>query len=170
MLNNIPWGGELIYKRISKLAEELRKIYRSPRSIAFTRLKTVIVSSADIWGIFNQGPSTRKGFQIVKKNTTQHLRDAPQYCHSPLRARRGDTTLKEQGQGWTHCSHRDFCLEGLISVFSVAGTAQSSSFVCHPVMKEGSVADTDNNKSEPKKNTTPRRLNHGWRHHYPALS
>lgn len=85
----------------------------------------------------------------------------PQYRQSAFRAQRGDTTLKEQGQGMNTLQPRDFCLEGLISVFSVAGTAQSSSFVCHPVMKEGSVTDTGNNRSEPRKNTTPRRLNRG---------
>lgn len=106
-----------------------------------------------------------KDLQLEKvfrfKNKTKHIRDAstilPEHIqgterrHNSQRARSGMNTLQP----------RDFCLEGLISVFSVAETAQSSSFVCHPVMKEGSVTDTDNNRSEPRKNTTPRRLNRG---------
>lgn len=114
----------------------------------------MIVSSADSWGIFNQRPSTRKGFQNVN---IKIIRDASTISPEPIQGHRKETQLsKSKVREWTLCSYRDFCLEGLISMFSVAGAVQSSSFVCHPVMKEGSVTDTDSNRSEPRKNTTPK--------------
>ena len=60
----------------------------------------------------------------------------PQYCQSQFRGRErgeGNTQTDKQTQfskskvrEWTLCSHRDFCLEGLISVFSVAGQPRAA--------------------------------------------
>jgi hypothetical protein len=87
-------GEKVNPQKNKQIGRRTERKYRSPRSIAFVRQKTVIVSSADNCGIFNLGPSTRKGFQNVRELSGMFL----QYCQSQFRGRETETDRDRERQ------------------------------------------------------------------------